>query len=475
MKTYDVIIIGGGPAGLVASKLLVAFGKSVAIVESRKLGGDCTHRGCIPSKTLLKAAQMVYDAKQLSKYGVTSNSIELDTSNVLTHVKKVVDEIYSHETPVVFNEAGVAVIEGFGTFESRDIIAVNNELYKAKKFIIATGSQPKIPSIEGIKTINYLTNETIFEQKKIPKSMIIVGAGVIAIEMATAFNRLGTKVTVVSRSEGVLKENDEELTAIVQKQLIKEGITFLYQAEFLGITKKKNIKLRIKTDDEERVLKASTILFATGRQANTNIGLDKAGIEFDNSGIKVDDYLTTSNPNIYAIGDVSTRYKFTHIAEQEAIVAASNIAFPVKKKINYEHIGWSVYCDPELAHIGLTFNEAKQQHQNVQCYRFEYKNSDRGYTDVVNEGVIKVTVKPNGKILGATILGQRAGELIHQLQLAKTLNISFDQLSKMVYLYPTFSDIIKQSSREFYIQKLLRNPLLKLIKKAALFFQGKVQ
>ena len=474
MEKFDVIIIGGGPAGLVASKILVAFGKKTAIVERAKLGGDCTHSGCVPSKTLLKSAKAVYDAKHLNKYGLNSNSLDIDTSNVLSHVRGVVDEIYAHETPEVFEKAGVNIIEGEATFKSSNEIIVNDKVYQASKFIVATGARASIPNIEGLKTIAYLTNENVFLQESIPESMIIIGTGAIGIEMATAFNRLGTKVTLLSRSTGILKSSDDELSSILLKQLVVEGIEFINKVNFLKVEENNQEKLiTIEQNGVQKVLSAQELLVASGRAPNVNLGLENAGVTYDAKGIKVDAYLKTSNENIYAIGDVSTQYKFTHIAEQEAIVAASNIGLPINKKMSYEHIGWCVYSDPELAQIGLTPKEADSQYgDEVKTYKLEYKNSDRGYTDVDKVGMIKVSVLNGGRIVGASILGTRAGELIHQLQLAKTFNISFDKLSKMVYLYPTYSDIIKQPAKKFYINKLLNNKALKFLKAAKGFFVG---
>lgn len=473
MKKFDVIIIGGGPAGLVASKVLVAFGKKTAIVEREKLGGDCTHSGCVPSKTLLKSAQAVYDAKNISKYGLKVKDIEIDTSNVLSHVRDVVAEIYSHETPEIFEKAGVNIIEGHANFISANEIEVNGEIYHANKFIIASGATAAVPNIQGINDVSYLTNENIFLQKSVPSSMIVIGTGAIGIEMACAFNRLGSKVTVLARSKGILKGTDSELSSILQTELEKEGIEFLSKLEFLKIQEKDGLKsLYIKKDNKELILTANEILLATGRAPNTNMNLEKAGVKYDKNGVTVDEYLQTSVSNIYAMGDVSTKYKFTHIAEQEAIVAATNTGLPfINKKMNYDNIGFCVFAQPELAQIGLTSQEAIEKfNDNVSTYKFEYKNSDRGYTDIDKTGLIKVSVLKSGKIVGASILGSKAGELIHILQLAKTFDISFDKLSKMVYLYPTYADVIKQPSKQFYIAKLFNNPILKVLKKIKSFF-----
>jgi len=469
MEKFDVIIIGGGPAGLVASKVLVAFGKKTAIVEKAKLGGDCTHSGCVPSKTLLKAANVYHEAKHLSKYGLSSNDINIDTSKVLLHVRSVVDEIYAHETPEVFKKAGVHIIEGSARFKSTDEIIVNDKIYKADKFIIASGSSPLIPDIKGLENIDYLTNENIFLQDKIPKSLCVIGTGAIGIEMATAFSRLGSQVTLISRSRGILKQNDTQLSNILLEQLKKEGIKFINNATpFLVELEEDNITLCLKRGEDDLMVSSQKLLIATGRAPNVDLGLENAKVVYSKKGIKVDEYLKTSNPNIYAIGDVSTKYKFTHIAEAEAIIAASNIGLPINKKMNYDDIGWCVYSSPELAQIGLNAQEAgKLYGDKVSIYKFDYKNTDRGYTDVQKIGAIKVSVLKNGKIVGASILGERAGELIHQLQLAKTLNISFDKLSKMIYIYPTFADMIKQPAKQFYINKLLNNPILKFLKSIA--------
>ena len=473
MKEFDVIIIGGGPAGLVASKVLVAFGKKTAIVERNKLGGDCTHSGCVPSKTLLKSAQAVYDAKNISKYGIVTNDIEIDTSNVLSHVRDVVAQIYAHETPEIFEEAGVNIIEGHARFLNANEIEVDGDKYHANKFIIASGATAAIPNIKGLKDISYLTNENIFLQKSIPESLLVIGTGAIGIEMACAFNRLGSNVTVVARSTGILKGTDNELSQILQDELQKEGIQFLSKIEFLKVEELNGLKsLYIKQNDGEKVLTANEILIATGRAPNTNMDLEKAGVVYDKTGVKVNEYLETSVSHIYAMGDVSTKYKFTHVAEQEAIVAASNVGLPIiNKKMKYDNIGFCVFAQPELAQIGLTAQDAKEKYNDdVSIYKFEYKNSDRGYTDIDKIGLIKVSVLKSGKIIGASILGSKAGELIHILQLAKTFDISFDKLSKMVYLYPTYADVIKQPSKQFYIKKLFNNPILKVLKKIKSFF-----
>lgn len=462
MNEFDVIIIGGGPAGLVASKVLVAMGKKTAIIEKAKLGGDCTHSGCVPSKTLLKTANACHDAKNLRKYGLSSKKIDINTSNVLTHVREVVAEIYSHETPEIFEKAGVQIIEGEAKFKSEHEVTVNNTIYTAKKFIIATGSSPLIPNIEGINNIKYLTNENIFLQESIPESLIVLGTGAIGIEMATAFSRLGSHVTLVSRSKGILKQNDEELSEILLTQIKQEGIDFINNAI---LEKVEQIDEQISLHVNNKIVRAQKILFATGRAPNIDLNLEKANVEYDKKGVKVNEYLQTSAKHIYAIGDVSTEYKFTHIAEKEAILAASNIALPINRKIDYDHIGWCIYSEPELAQIGLNEKDAKAKYGNeVKAYKMDYKNTDRGYTDVEKVGSIKVSVLSNGKIVGASILGARAGELIHQLQFAKTFNITFDKLSKMVYIYPTFADIIKQPSKQFYIHKLYNNKFIKFLK-----------
>ena len=476
MEKFDVIIIGGGPAGLVSSKLLKAFGKKVAIVEEALLGGDCTHSGCIPSKALLKCANVAYETKHISKYGLASNEIKIDTKNVLTHVRSIVAEIYSHETPEIFEKEGISIIQGRAHFISEDEIKVNDKIYCANKYIIATGSSAVIPTIKGIKSIPYLSNSNMFLQEKIPESLIIVGTGAIGIEMASAFNRLGSKVSLFSRSSRILKAYDEELSGILLKELRKEGISFFSNSKLLEVQKTLNgISLDYEKKGKHENIQAQKILFAIGRKANTNINFEKARVSCNENGIIVNECLQSTNKNIYAIGDVSSVYKYTHIAEQEAIKAATNIVLPIKQKISYEHVGSCIYAQPELAHIGLNKKEIENKYKKNEysTYSFEYKNSDRGYTDVNKVGMIKVSVLNNGKILAASILGSRAGELIHQLQMAKTFDISFDKLSKMIYLYPTYADIIKQPAKKFYINKLLKNKALLLLKKILSVFKSK--
>lgn len=472
MKIYDLIVIGGGPAGMVVAKLVKGFGKKVAIVEAQKLGGDCTHTGCIPSKTLLHAAHSLSQAKQLEKFGFTHVKLSYKTENIMQHIKGTVAKIYAHETPEVFENEGIDVLKGKAKFESPQSVDVNGHIYHGKKFVIATGSGAFVPALKGIEDVNILTNENVFELERIPTSLIIVGNGVIAVEMASAFVELGSKVTVVSRSKGILKGNDEEASEIIFKDLQEKGVEFIQEVQLQSIKQDGQIQLNILQEKTEQTLYSEHILFATGRQANTQLDLHKANVDFDDRGINVSKTLHTSNPNIYAIGDVSSAYKFTHMAEQEAIRAGKNILFPFfQKAMSYEHKGWCVYTNPELAQIGMSLKEARKHNTKAKEIRHEYKNLDRAYTDTSFEGFVKIVVDEKGKILGATILGQRAGELIHQLQMAKTFHIALHQLSSMVFLYPTYSDMIKYSAKKYYLQRLFENPWLNVLKKVIGLFK----
>lgn len=458
---YDVIVIGGGPAGLVASKIAAGFGKKTALIEKHLLGGDCTHMGCIPSKALLHSAKLFHESKHLQKYGL-SGEVKLDASKLFEHVRSVVAEVYATETPEKFSDANLEVIIGAAKFLSKNSIEVNGQVLRAKKFLLATGARSATPTLEGLEDVAYLSNENVFELNEIPKSLTVIGTGAIGIELASAFNKLGTQVNVVLRQESILKKDEPELTEILMDILEGEGIRF-----FKSFSPKKVAKTSkgiVLTSQKDEQICAEKLLVATGRTPVTQgLDLEKAGIVYDVKGVKVNQYLQTSNPNIFAAGDIIGGFMFTHISEFEARTAMSNALLPFKKAINYEHIGWATFTDPELAHIGLTEEEAKKQGE-IRVFKHYFKDSDRGYTDRAKEGLAKFICDKKGYLLGAHILGHRAGDIINEAQVIKEQKIPFYKIATSIHIYPTYNDIIRQCAKKAYINHITNHPVIKLVK-----------
>lgn len=468
---YDLIVIGAGSGGISAVNVANGLGKKVALVEKYKIGGDCTWFGCVPSKALLKAAKIAHHAKNVERYGLTfKQPIELEADNVMEHVRKLRADVYEDEKPEVWEKKGIDVYKAGPRFLDNHRIQVGEEILSAKKFVIATGSIPFIAPIEGIEDMPYLTNETIFELKKLPKSMIIVGGGPIGIELSSAFIRLGVEVTVIQSQDVILPHDDPELTEILKSCLEKEGVKV-----FTGVDTQKFYK-----KDDEIILSindkhgksfevsAKSVLIATGRTANVaGLDLENAGVDYTKKGIKTDDTLRTTAKNIYAIGDVIGSYKFSHIAEYHATIAVKNamLPLPIKDKVDYEHIVWATFTDPELAHSGLTETQARENHGDaIHVYIHHYKQVDRAITDNATVGCIKIILDKKGKILGVHILGERASDLLHEIQFAKVRGDTFDKLSSMIHIYPTFGDLIKQPSSKFRVDKLLNNPIIKFFR-----------
>ena len=379
MYDYDIVVIGAGSAGLVACKLANGLGKKTALIEKRKIGGDCTWFGCIPSKTLIKSANIAHQMTRLQKFGLTpTNPIELDAKNVMSHVRAVVEADAATHPAQSYEAEGINVFFGSARFIDSHQIEVNDKIISSDKFIICTGSSPTIAAIEGIDKVSFLTNETIFDLEVLPESMIILGAGPIGIEMASALNRLGVSVTVLLRSGRILKKEDAELVDRLTQILRAEGVTILTDTQTKNLSQNQNkIIATIEDKQVQRQIEAESLLVAIGRKPNiTDLDLEKAGVKFDKASIKVDSHLKTAAKNIYAAGDVVGPYLFTHIAEYEAVVAATNGCFPIPiKKANYENVLWCTYTDPELARAGLTEEEARAQYgDKIRIYKWENKN-----------------------------------------------------------------------------------------------------
>ena len=470
MFDYDVVIIGAGSAGLVACKVANGLGKRTALIEKRKLGGDCTWFGCVPSKTLIKSANIAHQMTRLREFGLEPSApIELNADRVMAHVRAVVQADADGHPPSVLEAEGINVLFGSPKFLDNHCIDLGGKKISSKKFIICSGSHPFVPPINGLQDIPYLTNETFFDLEVLPKSMIVLGAGPIGIELSAALNRLGVKITIIQRSADILKKDDKELVDRLIETLKAEGLEILTGTQTTGLARQGDT-IVADTEDEKgaRQIEAESVLVSVGRRPNLDgLALEKAGVEFDSKGIKVDSHLKTTAKNIYACGDVVPPYLFTPIAEYEAIIATTNACFGLPiKTANYDNVLWTTYTDPELAHAGLTEEQARERYgDNIRIYRWEHKDVDRAKTDLAQNGLSKFICDKKGKLLGIHILGHGAGELMHEAQLAKSLGLPFSKIASVIHAYPSYSDAVRQPAKRCYIDILQNNFFIKLIKK----------
>ncbi len=464
MKQYDVVVIGAGSAGLVASKTALGLGKSVALIEKNKIGGVCTLTGCVPSKTLIALSKKLHEAKQLESYGIKLQQ-PIDSQKVMTHVRATIEKIYNHHTPKQLEAEGIDVYLGQASFSGTQTIQVNNEEITFKKCILASGSKPFIPPIEGLT--DYLTNETIFDLKELPGSLIILGGGPSGIEMAGALQRLGVACTVIEMNDRILPREDEELVALLSKQLRKDGINLQTSLKAIKVTSQgKTTEVTCITKAGDSVsFSAEALFIAVGRRPDLKgLNLEKAGIKLNQHTVKVSNTLRTTSSHVYACGDLIGPYRFSHMAEYQAVTAVRNALFPFKKKVNYTQRVWVTFSQPELATAGLSETEARTQYKNITIYRRDYTTSDRAIMDGETFGLAKIICDSKGYILGAHILGSRAGELISEIQVGKYYNYKLADFYKVIHPYPTYSEIIWQASKKAYIDRLRNNPLLKVLR-----------
>ena len=440
---YDLCIIGGGAAGLVAAAGGATLGAKVVLVEKHKMGGDCLHYGCIPSKSLLHAAKIAHTLRTAGNVGLTSHTPEIDLAKVMERIAAVIKTIEPHDSPERFRSLGVEVISGSGAFTGPDSFVVNGKALLARHFVIATGSRPAIPAIPGIETVPYLTNEQIFNLREPVPSLTIIGGGPIGLEMAQAFARLGSKVTVVQRGDQLLPQEDADLAAIIAKRLAAEGVELLTRHVPVSVDGQKgDIRLTIRNHQGiERTLQATHLLLAAGRNANIeNLGLECAGVTVEKGRILLDQRLRTSNKQIFAAGDVAGG-QFTHMAEHHAGVVLRNSLFRLPVKIEQRVIPWATFTDPELARVGLSETEANAAKIDHRVYTFPLAEIDRARTDDIHEGMAKIITTPKGKLLGAAIAGANAGELIHEYVLAIAKGMKAADLSSVIHIYPSLAQI----------------------------------
>jgi pyruvate/2-oxoglutarate dehydrogenase complex dihydrolipoamide dehydrogenase (E3) component len=457
---YDLVIIGGGSAGLVVASIAAQLKAKVALVERDRLGGDCLWFGCVPSKSLIHASRLAYKMHHASHYGVSCGEIEVDFAKAIAHVQQVIATIQPHDSPERFQGLGVEVISGEGTFISPRQFEVNGRILKARAFVVSTGSRPAVPSIPGLEQAGFITNEQVFSLTECPTSLVVIGAGPIGCELGQALSRLGAQVTILASGDRILPKEDADVAAVVMAQLEAEGIRILTQARAERVELQGKAKI-VHTSSEH--IACEQILLASGRIANTDrLNLQAAGVAFNQQGIQVNAKLQTTNLRIYACGDVIGKYQFTHVAGFEAVTVAKNALFFPLSRINYRVIPWATFTDPEIARVGLSETEARQTYQDTVVLKQDYADVDRARASGATQGFAKLICRSNGEILGAHLVGASAGELIHEIVLAMSKGLKVSALTG-IHIYPTLSELNSKAALLLSKQKFANNQTLKQI------------
>jgi pyruvate/2-oxoglutarate dehydrogenase complex dihydrolipoamide dehydrogenase (E3) component len=466
---YDIGIIGAGAAGLtVASGAAQLGAKTLLIEKDAAIGGDCLHYGCVPSKTLIKTAHVYHLMKNGPGFGLPAMvPAPVDFRAVANRIKSVINAIQKHDSVERFCKLGAKVEFGESRFSDEHAISLAGRSISARTWVIATGSSPAVPPVEGLDKTPYLTNREIFSLDQLPASMIVLGAGPIAIEMAQAFCRLGSKVTVVQRSDQILSREDRDMADIVKDTLEKEGVTFQMNAALVRVGdlgREREVVIRT-TGGETLALRAAAILVALGRTPNVaGLDLDKIDVDFDRKGIKVNGYLKTAHKHIYAAGDVSGGYQFTHVAGYEGGVVLSNAIFHLPKKADYTFVPWCTYTHPELASIGMNEKRARQLGLDYSVWIEEFRDNDRGLAEGESAGRLKLLLDKKERPIGVQILGPHAGDLLGEWVAALNGKLGLAKIATAIHPYPTLGEINKKVSGAVFSPKIFSDRVRKGLK-----------
>ena len=482
MERYDLVVIGGGTAGLVAAAGGASLGAKVALIERDKLGGECLNYGCVPTKALLRSAKVASLMRRAGEFGINPVPVEVDFPAVMNRMRAVMEKAGEADSPERFRKLGVEVILGEeARFEGPREIYANGRRLRARSVILATGSHAGIPPVDGLEDVGYVDNVSVLELERLPRSMVIVGAGPIGTEYAQMFARLGSRVELICSKDTPLPIEEPEVSEALDEFLTIDGVNLHrgFQAEEARLEDRgaaatdrrstdptaplKVVVARNKGGDSVE-LRGEEILLAAGRAPTVDgLGLENAGVEVGEQGLKVDEHLETTAENVYAAGDITGVLRFTHAAEYQARIAVQNALFPVKRRTDYRSVPWTTFTDPEVARVGLTEKEARKEHGRVKAFRYEMPDLDRAICDGETKGFVKIVTGKSGRILGGHIIGPEAGNYIGEVVLAMRKNIPIGELSQTVHAYPTLAQANQRAADNYYRERFFTERNRKLL------------
>ena len=451
---YNLVVIGAGTAGLVTAAGAAGLGAKVALVERELMGGDCLNVGCVPSKGVISAARIAAAVRDAGQFGVhVPEGVRVDFAAAMERMRRLRAQISPADSAARFRDLGVDVYLGQAHFSGPDTVEVAGQQLQFSKAVIATGARAAAPPIPRLDQVEYLTNESVFSLTELPPRLGVIGAGPIGCEMAQSFARFGSEVYLVEATHGILPREDPDAAAIVEKEMIRDGVKLLCCGQNLKLTPEGDkIRLQVDSRDEGYDIEVDQLLVAVGRAPNVDgLGLEKVGVEFDpRTGVTVNDRLQTTNPNIYAAGDICSKYKFTHAADFMARIVIQNALFFGRAKASSLKIPWATYTSPEIAHVGLYAKEAEEQGIEIDTYTQQFTHVDRAILDGDEEGLVKVhTKKGTDQIVGATIVATNAGDMISEITLAMTHGLGLGKIASTIHPYPTQAEAIRKLGDQY--------------------------
>ncbi len=445
---YNMVVIGAGTAGLVTALAAAGLGGKVALIERERTGGDCLNVGCVPSKGMIRASRAVADARQAHEYGVRgAEGAEADFGAAMARMRRLRAKISVADSVARLEKAGIHVYLGEGRFVAPDAVEVDGRRLEFARACVATGARAAKPPIPGLDEVGFLTNETVFSLTALPRRLAVIGAGPIGCELAQAFRRLGAEVTLLTHGTRVLPRDDPDAGRLLARQLEKDGVRLVFGAKLQRASRENGAKrLDYAIDGAPHHVAADEILVAVGRAPNVEgLGLEAAGIEYDQKGVKADDHLRTTNPRVYAAGDIIQSYKFTHAADAMARIVVQNALFFGHRRLSALVVPWTTYTDPEVAHVGLTAAAAEPRGIATDTYTVPFEEVDRAILDGETDGFARaITRKGTDRLLGVTIVAKHAGEMIGEASLAMTHGLGLSALSATIHPYPTQAEALRK-------------------------------